>query len=180
MLYKDTKIVWLTGISGVGKTYYSNIISEYCENNNYEIKCFDGDTIREKYKSSNSFTYDEIKKNNLFISDLCKKEIGKVDIVAVSVISPFEKVRQMIKDIFDDDIYFVYVYASIDSLKERDSKCLYKNADKGIIDNVIGYSDTLKYEVPLNPDLKLNTSTKINPKINKSKIIAFIKNEVLQ
>ena len=72
------------------------------------------------------------------------------------------------------------VYASIDSLKERDSKSLYKNADKGIIDNVIGYSDTLKYEVPLNPDLKLNTSTKINPKINKSKIIAFIKNEVLQ
>ena len=32
----------------------------------------DGDTIRQKYKSSNSFTYDEIK-NNLLISDLCKR-----------------------------------------------------------------------------------------------------------
>ena len=179
MRSKDTKIVWLTGISGVGKTYYSNIILEYCKIHNYKIKCFDGDTIRQKYKSSNSFTYDEIKKNNLLISDLCKKEIGKVDLVAVSVISPFEDVRKIIKEDFGDDIYFVYVHATIDSLKERDSKSLYKNADKGIINNVIGYSDTLKYEIPLSPDLILNTSSTINPKTNKSKIISFIKNEVL-
>ena len=98
-----------------------------------------------------------------------------MDLVAVSVISPFEDVRKIIKEDFGDDIYFVYVHASIDSLKERDSKSLYKNADKGIIDNVIGYSDTLKYEIPLNPDLTLNTSSTINPKTNKSKVISFIK-----
>ena len=73
----------------------------------------------------------------------------------------------------------MYVHATIDSLKERDSKSLYKNADKGIIDNVIGYSDTLKYEIPLSPDLILNTSSTINPKTNESKVISFIKNEVL-
>ena len=127
---------------------------EYCKIHNYKIKCFDGDTIRQKYKSSNSFTYDEIK-NNLLISDLCKKEnCHKSGFSIVSVISPFEDVK-IIKEDFGDDIYFVYVHATIDSLKERDSKSLYKNADKGIIDNVIGYSDTLKYEIPLSLDLIL-------------------------
>tara|TARA_B110000014_G_scaffold255906_1_gene238324 strand:- start:1432 stop:1977 length:546 start_codon:yes stop_codon:yes gene_type:complete len=178
MILNEPKIIWLTGMSGVGKTYYSKFITKYMNEHNYIIKTLDGDEIRKKYGAMDKFKYEDIEKNNLFICDLCKEELKSNDLIIVSVISPFEKIRKRIKEIFGNRIFFIYIYASINSLKDRDTKSLYKMADEGTLKNLIGYSMNLNYEIPNNPNLILDTSRNINPNTNKSKVIEFLKNNI--
>ena len=92
----------------------------------------------------------------------------------MAVISPYEKIRNEIKEILNNNIYFIYVHANIDDLKLRDAKGLYKQANEGLINNLIGYSKDSPYELPLNPDLKIDTSKKNSIDNSKRKIEEFI------
>ena len=166
-------------MSGAGKSFYSNYIEELLKKEKLKINIIDGDIIRKKYKISVGFTYSEICHNNKNIAKICKNEYTKYDLTIVSVISPYESIRQEIKKIFRNDLFFIYVYSDINSLKERDTKGLYKKADMGLIDNLIGYSEESIYEEPNNPDLKLDTSSNINPKNNFKILSNFINNYIL-
>jgi len=177
---KTSKIIWFTGMSGVGKTFYTNYLNKKLCKRKYKINILDGDNIRNKYNAPIGFSYDEIKKNNLFIFNICKNEYRKYDVTIVSVISPYEKIRKLIKDKFKDNIYFIYIKASIKSLKKRDTKNLYSNADKNKITNLIGYSKNSRYEIPIKPDLILNTSCDFDPKINYKILDDFLKEKIYE
>lgn len=174
-----SKIIWFTGMSGAGKSFYSNYIEELLKKEKLRINIIDGDIIREKYKISIGFEYNEICRNNINIAEICKKEYKKYDLTIVSVISPYELIRQKIKKIFKNDLFLIYVYSDINSLKERDTKGLYKKADMGLIDNLIGYSERSVYEEPKNADLKIDTSSKIDSKNNFKILSHFINNNIL-
>ena len=49
----------------------------------------------------------------------------------------------------------------------------------GLIDDMIGYSEKSLYEEPQNVDLKLNTSSNIQPKQNIELLSNFIYSKVL-
>ena len=176
---KKSKIIWFTGMSGSGKTYYSNLICQKLQTYKMQINLIDGDIIRDKYKIPMGFEYDEICSNNRNIARICKNEYKKYDITIVSVISPYESIRQEIKKIFKNDLYLIYVYSDIESLKNRDTKGLYKKADMGLIDNLIGYSPKSIYEHPKNTDLRLDTSSDIDPSENIKQLDTFINNNIL-
>ena len=48
---KMSKIIWFTGMSGSGKSYYSDCIKEILKKENLKVNVIDGDIIRDKYKS---------------------------------------------------------------------------------------------------------------------------------
>tara|TARA_B110000008_G_C16625093_1_gene426151 strand:+ start:80 stop:580 length:501 start_codon:yes stop_codon:yes gene_type:complete len=155
-------------MSGTGKSFYSKYLYEKLSAMNKKIKLLDGDTIRDNYNVPLGFSKDEIFKNNMYISEICEKEYQKYDVTIVSVISPYESLRKIIKEIFRNDIYFIYIYANIESLKLRDTKELYSKADNNEIKDLIGYSETSKYEIPTKPDLILDTSENSKPEKNFS------------
>ena len=173
------KIIWFTGMSGAGKSFYGDYVAKKLKEKNLKIKILDGDVIREKYQVPLGFKYDEICTNNKNIANICREELNKYDVIIVAVISPYENVRQEIKKIFKNNIVFIYVYSDIESLKQRDTKGLYKNADEGIIKNLIGYSPGSIYEEPENCELILDTSYNIKPIDNYTKIDEFINLKVL-
>ena len=76
-------------------------------------------------------------------------------------------------------LFYIYVYADIESLKKRDTKGLYRKADMGLINDMIGYSEKSLYEEPENADLKLNTSSNIQPKQNIELLSNFIYSKIL-
>lgn len=162
-------------MSGAGKSFYSKYLFNKYSSINKKVKLLDGDTIRDKYDVPLGFSQKEICKNNMFISNICDEEYKKYDITIVSVISPYESIRKTIKDKFNKNIYFVYVYADIESLKARDTKKLYARADNNEIKDLIGYSEASKYEIPENPDLILNTSQDNNPEENYNLLDEFFK-----
>ena len=81
------KIIWLTGLSGSGKTTISNNITKKLRKKNFKVKKIDGDIFKKKNKTT-KFNKKSIMKNNLLILNYVDKIHKNYDFVIVSVISP--------------------------------------------------------------------------------------------
>jgi adenylylsulfate kinase-like enzyme len=76
--------------------------------------------------------------------------------VICSFISPFQKDRELSKQIIGEADYFeVFVDCSLEMCENRDVKGMYKQARKGELESFTGISSP--YEKPTNPQLVLNT-----------------------
>lgn len=166
------KIIWLTGLSGAGKTTLSKKISEFLRYNKKYL-LVDGDTFRKKNKQF-SFSKKNIIKNNLRIIDYCKKKFDKYDYILVSVISPLKKTRKYAYKIFKENYFEIYIFASLQILKKRDTKGLYDLSTKGLIKNLIGYNSKINYEKSDHKYLRINTN-KFTVEQSVFKIIRHIK-----
>ena len=51
-----SKVYWITGISGVGKTTFSNILKKELDRRNINSIIIDGDQIRKILKKQNEFS----------------------------------------------------------------------------------------------------------------------------
>ena len=87
------------------------------------------------------------------------------------IISPINTVRSTIRRLLSPSYHLVYICSDVDTLKKRDTKGLYAAADKGIIDNLIGYSKINPYDEPINAEIVIETSN--HTSINKSKELLF-------
>ena len=164
---------WFTGLSGVGKTTIAIGTKNLLKDEGLRISMLDGDEIRGKIHSGFSFSPSDIKKNNLFISKICKKQSKDFDIIMVPIISPYEISRSKANELLGEYFSLIYVCAPLRTLEKRDTKGLYLKQKKGEIDNLIGVSTSNIYEIPSNYDLLINTETEdTNSSINK--LYAFI------
>ena len=166
------KIIWLTGLSGAGKTTLCTKIKEYLK---YNQKCLiiDGDIFRKKNKQF-SFSKKSIINNNLQIIDYCKKKFDRYDYILVSVISPLKKTRKYAHKIFKENYFEIYIFASLQTLIKSDTKGLYNLSKKGLIKNLIGYNSKINYEKSDHKQLRINTN-KFTVQQSILKIIKYIK-----
>jgi 3'-phosphoadenosine 5'-phosphosulfate synthase len=147
--------LWFTGLSGAGKSTLATRIKQI-----FKEKCYilDGDIIRTGLNKDLGFSREDRKENIRRIFEVAKLFNQAGIIVIVAFISPYENDRQSARDShLEAGLHFreVYIKASIECCESRDVKGLYKKARNGEIKNFTGISDA--YEVPLNPDLVLDT-----------------------
>jgi adenylylsulfate kinase-like enzyme len=71
--------------------------------------------------------------------------------------------------------HLVYVETDIDSLKKRDTKGLYKAADQGLINDLIGYSEINPYDKPSDADFVINTNNNTLLNDSKQSLLGFVK-----
>lgn len=149
------KIIWLTGLSGAGKTTLSKKINKILK---VKKKCLviDGDIFRKKNKQF-SFSKKNIISNNLRVIEYCKKNFIKYDYILVSLISPLKKTRKYASKIFKENYFEIYVFASLKTLVKRDTKGLYELSKKRLINNLIGFNSKIKYEKSNHQYLRINT-----------------------
>ena len=152
-------IYWFSGLSGVGKSSIAQATKELLLKKNFKVLILDGDDIRSKININLSFTPSDILENNRLIADICKKQSSQYDVILVPIISPYEKSRKLAKKLLGKNFYLIYIQASIEILKKRDTKGLYLKQERGEIDNLIGFSKINKYEKPHNFDLLINTQS---------------------
>lgn len=151
-------IIWLTGLSGSGKTTLSKLLKEKLINEGYTVEWYDGDRVREELKIISDFSREGILKNNHEIINRINKVKAIADFIIISLITPYQEVRNYARKIFGKDYFEVYIKCDKKTLIERDTKGLYKKALDGEIDNLIGFNDKIPYEEPANPDLILETN----------------------
>lgn len=151
-------IIWFTGLSGSGKSSLSGALGKKLELRGYKVEYVDGDTFRSKNKAVNKFSRKEIEDNNKRIIKYCNSSEWRGNFILVSVIAPFEKIRRSARHLFGEHYMEIFVNCPMDILIERDVKGLYKKAQNGEIDNLIGFSDKSPYDIPLNSDLEVDTS----------------------
>lgn len=161
-------VVWFTGLSGAGKSTIAIEVEKYLNENNKAVYLLDGDNLRHGINSDLGFTDNDRNENirRIIEISLLFKDAGIITLV--SVISPFEEMRKLAKQkIGDKNFIEVYVKADINICRERDPKGLYKKN----INNFTGV--TSNYEIPLNPDIILDTE-KLSVEKCKEQIIKLI------
>ena len=169
-------IVWLTGMSGSGKSSLAEYIKDTYQKEGYSVRIIDGDDIRDRDVEKLGFGRKDVEVNNLRIAKLCleSKDSG-FDLILVPVISPYDEVRKRTRSLLEPYYHLVYVEADIDSLKKRDTKGLYKAADQGLISDLIGYSEINPYDKPSDADFVVNTDNNTLLDNSKQSLLGFVK-----
>ena len=175
MTQNSFNVIWLTGMSGSGKSTLASSVERFCKQNKFKVYTIDGDEVRDKDVEKLGFGYKDVLKNNLRIAELCLdlKDKG-FNLVLVPVISPYEEIRNKVRSILEPHLHLVYVKADIDSLKKRDTKGLYALADKGVINNLIGYSEINPYDEPENANITIHTNNKVPIDKSRNKLLNYM------
>jgi adenylylsulfate kinase len=150
--------LWLTGLSGAGKTTLSEKLLPELEGRGLNIEVLDGDEVRTNLSKGLGFSKEDrdtnIRRIGYVARLLSRNGVGVIS----AAISPYREARREVKaSIEAEGLHFieVYVKAPLEVLVERDVKGLYKKALAGEIKNFTGVSDT--YETPLKPDLVIES-----------------------
>jgi adenylylsulfate kinase len=163
-------ILWLTGLSGAGKSTISEAIAPLIEARGRKVEVLDGDVVRENLSRGLTFSREDRDVNVRrigWVADLVARHGG---VALVAAISPFREVRDEIKRTYPNVIE-VYVNASVDECARRDVKGLYAKALAGEIKNFTGVSDP--YEPPTDPDVEVRTAQETVQE-SAAKIIALL------
>ena len=128
------KIIWITGISGTGKTTLAKYFLKYLKN----FIWIDGDKFRKIFNNDLGYTLKDRNKNaerlinfSKFLSDQNYSVIISANLTSV-------KYKKIIKKKFKNIIH-INIDADLDVLKKRDIKSIYKRAK-----NVVGKDIKIK------------------------------------
>nr|MBN2277214.1 adenylyl-sulfate kinase [candidate division Zixibacteria bacterium] len=149
-------IIWLTGLSGAGKSTIAQELERILFSRGYQIRILDGDNVRQGLNSDLGFSADDRQENIRRIGEVSKL-FAETGIITISAfISPYTRDRERIRGIMPPgDFIEVYVECSLAECERRDTKGLYKKARAGLIKNFTGIDDP--FEPPANPELIVNT-----------------------
>ena len=168
-------ILWLTGLSGSGKSTIGHELEYRLLNMGHLAYVLDGDNIRHGLNGDLGFSPQDREENIRRIGEVAKlfADLGIITITAF--ISPYKKDRQRVRSLVKEDEFVeIYVKCSIDVLKQRDTKGMYEKALRGEIKEFTGVS--APYEEPENPELVLNTEKEsIEESVNK--VLEYLKNK---
>jgi len=149
--------LWLTGLSGSGKTTIAVALEKRLNQLGKLTYILDGDNIRLGINKDLGFAERDRIENIRRISEIAKLMVDSGLIVMVAAISPFEKDRAIARSLFKDKEFVeIFVNTPRAVCEKRDVKDLYKKYKQGLIKNFTG-QDSI-YESPKNPDLEFDTS----------------------
>uniref|UniRef100_A0A8C1LMY7 3'-phosphoadenosine 5'-phosphosulfate synthase 2b n=1 Tax=Cyprinus carpio TaxID=7962 RepID=A0A8C1LMY7_CYPCA len=150
--------VWLTGLSGAGKTTIGFALEEYLVSHAIPCYSLDGDNIRHGLNKNLGFTATDREENIRRIAEVAKLFADAGLVCITSFISPFTKDRNDARKILESaglPFFEVFVNAPLEVCESRDVKGLYKKARAGEIKGFTGIDSD--YEKPEAPELVLKT-----------------------
>lgn len=150
--------VWLTGLSGAGKTSIAFELEAYLVSRGIPAYGLDGDNIRTGLNKNLGFTPSDREENIRRVGEVAKLFADSGVVAICSFVSPFSDDRDMARKIHKDadlKFYEIFVDTPLAVCESRDVKGLYKKAREGTIKGFTGV--TQDYERPSEPDLVVNT-----------------------
>ena len=153
----NSKVIWLTGLSGSGKTTCAIDLERRLIMDGFKIQILDGDIVRNGINSDLSFSIEDRKENIRRVAHMSKLLLGNGIICINSFITPTKELREMARDIVGKENYIeVFINCPIEVCIERDVKGLYRKAIEGKIHDFTGISSP--FEKPLHADVEVNTN----------------------
>ena len=150
--------VWLTGLSGAGKTAIAKPLAAALKDRGLKVERLDGDIVRQHLTSDLGFTKEDRDENIKRVTFVAKLLTRNGVAVICSFISPYLERRARTRREIEEGGAFVevYVHCPLEVCAERDVKGLYEQAFAGEIDNFTGVSDP--YEPPDHPEVVCHTA----------------------
>ncbi|AEE50832.1 adenylyl-sulfate kinase [Haliscomenobacter hydrossis] len=155
-LQQRSKVLWLTGLSGSGKSTVAKYLERLLFTEGYLPQVLDGDNIRFGINSNLSFSPEDRLENIRRIAEISKLYLHSGIICINSFISPSREMRDLARSIVGaEDFIEIYINAPIEVCEARDVKGLYQKARAGLIKGFTGIDDP--YEAPENPNIEIRT-----------------------
>lgn len=151
-------VIWLTGLSGSGKSAISHEIEKELFGRGMQCYSLDGDNLRFGLNSDLGFSAEDRSENIRRAAEVARILADAGQIVITSFISPYRADRHRVREIMkENDVKFFEIFVScpVQVCEERDPKGLYKKARAGEITDFTGI--TAPYEAPENPEITVHT-----------------------
>jgi bifunctional enzyme CysN/CysC len=149
---QKAKVVWLTGLSGSGKSTIANALEKKLFSLGIHAYVLDGDNMRLGLNKDLGFTREDRAENVRRVSEVALTLYDAGLVVIVALVSPYAEDRAQAKSLFPaGDFAEVWVKTSAELCAERDPKGLYKKAAAGELPNLTGVGQ--EYEAPQSAEL---------------------------
>jgi sulfate adenylyltransferase len=148
--------VWLTGLSGAGKTTVADILTVLFMERGRPVTSLDGDVVRTHLSKGLGFSREDRDTNILRIAFVAAEVVRHHGVALVAAVSPYEAAREAARAVVGADRFvLVHVATPLAVCEARDPKGLYAKARRGEAKGVTGIDDP--YEEPAAPDVVLPT-----------------------
>lgn len=151
-------IIWLTGLSGSGKSTISHELERELFNLNVQTYILDGDNVRHGLNSNLGFSPEDRVENIRRVAEVARLMADAGLVVVTAFISPYLQDRRRAREIALEgglDFIEIFVDAPVAVCEQRDPKGLYKKARAGEIKQFTGID--APYEAPANPEITVHT-----------------------
>jgi bifunctional enzyme CysN/CysC len=154
-------VLWLTGLSGAGKSTIANIVERKLVRMNRHTFLLDGDNLRHGLNKDLGFTDADRIENIRRVGEVAKLMTDAGLIVITAFISPFRAERELVRQMMaPGEFYEVHIDTPLADAERRDVKGLYAKARSGRLKNFTGIDSP--YEAPENPEVRIDT-TRLTP-----------------
>ena len=176
LLKQHSRVIWMTGLSGAGKTTLARHIEIELSKRGFLTQVLDGDNIRTGINNNLGFSEEDRFENIRRISEVSKLFLNCGIICINGFISPSIAIRQMAKEIIGSENFIeVFVNAPLNVCEQRDVKGLYKKARAGEIKQFTGID--APFEPPPHPDIEIRTD-RLSIEASVGKCLDFILPEI--
>ncbi|MBD3802716.1 MAG: sulfate adenylyltransferase subunit CysN [Thioclava sp.] len=170
MKHQKPAVLWLTGLSGSGKSTIANIVEKKLARMNRHTFLLDGDNVRHGLNKDLGFTEADRVENIRRVGEVAKLMTDAGLIVITAFISPFRSERDMVRSMMQPGEFIeIFVDTPLEVAEARDVKGLYAKARSGQLKNFTGIDSP--YEAPENAEMRIDT-TAMTPEEAADLIIA--------
>jgi adenylylsulfate kinase len=134
-----TKVFWLFGRSGAGKTTLAQRLCEGMRDRNIPVIYLDGDEMRSTLCSDLGFKSEARLENHRRIAEIARLLSQQGFNVVVSTMAPEHQQRDLVSKILGQKLVWLYIHAPLAVCIERDPKGIYRRAKEGQIKLLIDY-----------------------------------------
>ena len=151
-------VVWLTGLSGAGKSTIANLVAKKLHRMNRHSFLLDGDNVRHGLNRDLGFTDADRVENVRRVGEVARLMADAGLIVITAFISPFRAERAMVRAMVPPGEFLeVHIDTPLADAEARDVKGLYRKARAGELKNFTGIDSP--YEAPEAPEIRIDTQT---------------------
>lgn len=150
-------VLWLTGLSGAGKTTLALALEERLFRDGLQVYVLDGDNVRHGLNADLGFSRADRGENIRRAGEVAALFADAGVLCIAAFISPYREDRAAARAAAPGRFHEVYVRADLATCERRDPKGLYRRARAGEIANFTAVDDV--YEPPDCPSLTIDTTT---------------------
>ena len=151
-------VVWLTGLSGAGKSTIANALERELFGQRYHSYVLDGDNVRYGLNSNLGFSPEDRIENIRRVTEVARLMADGGFVTVTAFISPYRADRRRAREVALEggcEFIEVYVNTPLEVCEQRDPKSLYKKARAGEIKQFTGVD--APYEAPDDPEITVHT-----------------------
>ncbi|MEA3308493.1 MAG: bifunctional sulfate adenylyltransferase/adenylylsulfate kinase, partial [Chloroflexota bacterium] len=170
--HKQGFCIWLTGLSGAGKSTIANALTAMLLERGRQATVLDGDVVRTHLSKGLGFSKEDRDTNVLRIGFVAGEIARHHGTVICAAVSPYRNTRDAVRRMFGSDNFVeVFVDTPLEVCEARDVKGLYARARRGEIKGFTGIDDP--YEAPVNPEVAAETVGK-TPEESVGQIMGYL------